>query len=154
MPHDPTWWTAVASVLVPVTPLLTALFIYATVRFGFRHKQLDALLHDHARFDDRTATAAWFSELALFRDALSSPDAVDFYFDLSDEAAFLRARGKDGAASLVEAIDALRAPKARAAEYPAGPPPAEDKAVLQELLADSNLFKLLRTRARSTEPCP
>jgi hypothetical protein len=109
---------------------------------------------DHARFDDRTAAAAWLSELALFRDALSSPDAVDFYFDLSDEAAFLRARGKDGAASLVEAIDGLRAPGAQTAESPAGPPPAEDGAVLHELLADSNLFKLLRARARSTEPCP
>jgi hypothetical protein len=109
---------------------------------------------DHARFADRTATAAWLSELARFRDALSSPEAVDFYFDLSDEAAFLRARGKDEAASLVEAVDGLRAPAATPAEPPVGPPPAEDQPVLHELLADSNLFKLLKARARSAEPRP
>jgi hypothetical protein len=52
MSNELTWWNGVASVLVPSTSLLTAFFIYATVRFGFRHKQLDAVMHDHSRFDE------------------------------------------------------------------------------------------------------
>ncbi|MDY7094971.1 MAG: hypothetical protein SX243_18510, partial [Acidobacteriota bacterium] len=104
----------------------------------------------HARFEDRGGMAVWFSELERFRDALISSDAVEFYFDLSDEAAFLRARRKDEAAMLVEAIDGLRAPGAKsvAGPLPVGIPPAEDRVVLDELLGDSNLFKLLVNRAR------
>jgi hypothetical protein len=111
--------------------------------------QVGGCLH-HPTFDDRTATAAWFTELARFRNALRSPDAVDFYFDLSDEVAYLRARGKEAAARLVDAIDGLRAAGAQAIHPPA-PPPAGDQALLDELLGDSNLFKLLKARARGSE---